>query len=130
MRRTLVPGLLLSTLFLPFAAVATQPQADASPITGNLRVSTGVIAPTIVSAVQITMPEGVAPAAVPAGAQVGLLLTVDRNGQPQNIRVVRSLNPAWDASVVSAVRQFRFHPGSIDNQPIAMDLNLTVNITN
>ena len=130
MRRTLVPGLLLSTLFLPLAAVATQPQADASPITGNLRVSTGVIAPTIVSAVQITVPEGAAPAAVPAGAQVGLLLTVDRNGQPRNIRVVRSLNAAWDARVVQAVGQFRFHPGSIDNQPITMDLNLTVNITN
>ncbi|HUB00536.1 MAG TPA: TonB family protein [Terracidiphilus sp.] len=128
MRTSLVSTLLLGSILFPVAAVASQTKADASLSTTNLRVSTGVVAPAILRTTQVTVPQGVAYSDIPEGAQVGLLLTVDKNGAPEDIQVVRSLNASWDASVVSAVRQFRFRPGTIDNQPIPVDVNLTVTI--
>jgi hypothetical protein len=31
--------------------------------------------------------------------------------------------------VIETVSQFHFRPGTVDNQPTAVDLNLTVNVT-
>ena len=50
----------------------------------------------------------------PADAQVGLSLTVDQNGRPQNIQVIKSLTPFWDARVIDAVSKFHFRAGTID----------------
>ncbi len=38
-------------------------------------------------------------------------------------------SPFWDARVIETVRQFQFKPGTVDNQPTPVDMNLTVNIT-
>jgi hypothetical protein len=65
---------------------------------------------------------------IPPDAQVQLSLTVDEKGQPQNIHVVKSFSPFIDARVIDSVSQFHFRPGTIDNQPVAIDLNLTVNV--
>ena len=128
MRRNLVPALVLSSMLFPVAAVASQANAGASLSTTNLRVSTGVVAPRVIDTAQVAIPQGTNFSSIPVGAQVGLTLVVDQYGVPHNIQVVRSLNPTWDASVVEAVRQFRFRPGTIDNKPIPVDMNLTVTI--
>jgi len=128
MRRILVPGLLVASLILPVAAVASQTKADASLQTTNLRVSTGVKAPALVQSVDVAVPQNTVYATIPVGSQVELSLTVDRNGLPQNIQVVKSLNPDRDANVVAAVRQFRFRPGTMDHMPIPVNVNLTVTI--
>ena len=125
MRRKLVPALLLGSMFFPVAAVASQPPT-ASVSTDNLRVSTGVTAPAILETATIAIPQGASLKPIPAGARIGLSLTVDQNGVPQNIRVVNSNYHDWDANVIEAVRQFRFRPGYMDNQPIPVDMNLTV----
>ncbi len=127
MRRILATSILLSSLILPAAAKASTPVDDASAPTPT-RISTGVIFPTLLKTVDVSIPEGFAGSPIPGDAQVGLTLTVDASGQPQNIRVVRPLNPLWDSRVVDAVSKFHFHAGTIDNQPVPVDLNLTVNI--
>jgi len=66
---------------------------------------------------------------LPAGASISLTLTVDQTGRPQNVQVVKSLNPFWDARIVEAVQKAHYRPGKIDDQAIPMDMNLTVNIT-
>ena len=129
MRRNIAPALLLCSMLFPLAAVASQPSADASVSTANLRVTTGVTAPAILETANLSIPQGTTMDAIPAGVQVGLTLTVDRNGVPQNIRVVKSLDPDWDASVIQAVRQFRFRPGFIDHKAIPVKMNLTVTIS-
>ena len=128
MRRILATSLLLPSLFLPAAAKASQPMDDATAPTPNVRVSTGVTAPKLLGTPYLDLPSNLAEEFVPGNAQVGLTLTVDENGRPENIQVVKSLNPLWDASVVDAVRHFRFKPGTVSDQPTAVDLNLTVNI--
>jgi Gram-negative bacterial TonB protein C-terminal len=127
MRRVLATSLLLSSLTLPAAAIASTPVDDATAPTPT-RVSTGVVEPIILDSAVLSLPAGFNVGQIPTDAQVGLSLTVDTAGHPQNIRVVKSLNPFWDARVVDAVQRFHFRAGSVDNQPTPIDLNLTVNI--
>jgi len=128
MRRILATSILLSSLTLPAAAKASTPVNDATAPTPT-RVSTGVTQPVILnSTLSISLPAGFASSDIPPGAQVGLVLTVDQNGNPKDIHVTKSLGPFWDACVVDAVNHFHFRPGTIDNQPIPIDMNLTVNI--
>lgn len=127
MRRILVSSLLLSSLTLPAAAFASTPVDDATAPT-PVRISTGIIAPVLLSSPVLSLPVGFSFDLIPADAQVQLSLTVDEKGQPQNIQVVKSCSPFIDARVIETVSQFHFRPGTIDNQPTAVDLNLTVNV--
>ena len=127
MRRILAASLMLSSLFLPAAAKASTPVDDASAPT-PVRVSTGVTAPVLLSSPMLSLPVGYSFDLIPEDAKVQLSLTVDEKGEPQNIRVVKSFSPFIDARVVETVSQFHFRPGTVDNQPTTVDLNLTVNV--
>jgi TonB family protein len=126
MRRILATSLLLSSLSFPAAAIASTTGDDASAPT-PVRVSTGVVPPAVLDAANVSLPAAFTDGNIPANAQVSLTLTVDQNGRPRNIQVVKSFDAFWDARVVEAVRQFHFRPGTIDNQAIPVDMNLTVN---
>jgi TonB family protein len=128
MRRILATSLLLSSLSLPAVANASTPADDASAPTPKVRVSTGVIAPELLGADHFTIPVSELDGLLPVDATVGLNLTVDANGRPENVKVVKSLNPLWDARVVDAVNHAHFKPGTFDLQPTPVELNLTVNI--
>jgi TonB family protein len=127
MRPILASTLLLSSILLPAAANARTPD-DASAPTPSLRVSTGVIAPILTDTISIQLPNGLPSEFIPAGAEVGLLFTVDTKGQPQDIKVVKPVNPYWDARVVEAVRKSHFRPGMLDGQAIPVDMNVTVSL--
>jgi len=127
MRRILAVSLLLPSLLLPAVANASKPVDDASAPT-PVRVSTGVVEPVLLGSAALSLPEDFSLDFIPSGAQVSLALTVDQNGQPQNVHVVKSFNPFWDSRVVDAVRQFHYKPGTVSNQPVPVDVNLTVNI--
>ena len=128
MRRILATSLLLPSLFLPAAANASKPVDDASAPTPKVRVSSGVVAPELLGNEILRIPVSVNDGPVPGDAAVGLTLTVDENGRVQNVKVVKPLSPVWDARVVDAVSKARFKPGTVSNQPTAVDVNLTVNI--
>jgi len=128
MRRILAISLLLPSLFLPAAAKASKPVDDASASAPKVRVSTGVIAPELLDPSRLTIPISVMDGPLPDDAEVQLTLTVDENGIPQNVHVVKSLSRVWDARVVDAISRSHFKPGSVDAQPTPIDLNLTVQI--
>jgi TonB family protein len=128
MRRIIATSLLAPSLLLPAVVKARTSVDDASAPTPKVRVSTGVVAPEILDADHLTIPLTGADGPVPADAEVGLTLTVDESGHPQNVKVVKSLSPLWDARVLDAVSRAHFKPGSIDTQPIPIDMNLTVDI--
>jgi hypothetical protein len=127
MRRILAASLLLPSLFLPAVAKASTPVNDATAPT-PVRVSTGVTAPVLLGSPVLSLRAGYSLDLIPADAEVQLSLTVDEKGQPQNIHIVKTFSPFIDASVIDTVSQFHFRPGTIDNQPVAVDLNLTVNV--
>jgi hypothetical protein len=128
MRHIVAGTILLSSLFLPAAASASTPADDATAPTPAHRVSTGVIAPTLIHSANLSIPAGLPQEAIPFNAQIGLTFTVDEKGHPQDIHVVKGISPLWDALVTDAVSKFEFRPGTIDNQIIPVDMNLTVNI--
>ena len=127
MRRILATSFLLPSLFLPAVVNASTPVDDASAPT-PVHVSTGVISPVLLDSASLALPEGYPDQLVPENAQVGLSLTVNEKGQPENIQVTKPYSPFWDYRVVDTVSHFRFKPGTVSNQPTPVDLNLTVNI--
>jgi TonB family protein len=118
---------MLSSLFLPAAAKASTPVDDATAPT-PVRISTGVTAPVLIGSPVLSLPQGLAFDMIPPGAKVELSLTVNAKGEPENIQVVKSFSPFVDARVIDTVSQFHFRPGKIDDQPTAVDLNLTINV--
>lgn len=127
MRRILASTLMLSSILIPAAASASSAD-DASAPTPGLRVSTGVIAPILTDSLAIQLPDGLPKSYIPVASTVGLAFTVDSNGQAENIKVVKSTNPYWDARVVDAIQKAHFRPGTLDSQPIPVDMNVTVNL--
>jgi TonB family protein len=127
MRRILATSTLLSSLILPAAAFASTPVDDATAPT-PIHVSSGVTQPVLVNSAYLDVPSGYSIDTIPTDAQVGLALTINEKGEPENIQVTKSYDKFWDARVVSTVRAFKFKPATVDNQPTSVDMNLTVNI--
>ena len=127
MRRILATSTLLSSLILPAAAFASTPVDDASAPT-PIHVSSGVTQPVLINSAYLDLPEGYSIDAIPTDAQVGLSITVDEKGQPENIQVIKSFSPLWDARVIDTVRRFKFKPATLDNRPVPAAMNLTINI--
>ena len=128
MRYIIASTLVLSSMLIPAVAHASSSSDDATVPTPARRVSTGVTAPKLLGNLAVQFPDGLPQSFAPMDSQVGLSLTVDESGQPQNVKVVKPSNPFWDARIVEAVQKAHFLPGKIDNSPTPIDLNLTVNV--
>ena len=128
MRRILVASLLLSPMLFTAPVVASQPKADAAASTQSLRVSTGVTPPEVIYSTSVELPTGPLSVAIPSDAKVVHSMTVDEQGKPNDIQVVKSVNPELDANVVKAVRQFRFRPAKLDDQIIPIQVDLEVEV--
>ena len=125
MRRILAASILLPSLFISAAAFASQPVTDATASTSARPLSTGVKPARVLSSPIIDL----SPTAVetlPYNAQVVLKLNVDENGRAQDVQVVKSPSLILDEPVAAAIRQTRFRPATLDNQPVATDMTLTV----
>ncbi|MFY9621803.1 MAG: TonB family protein [Pyrinomonadaceae bacterium] len=51
-----------------------------------------------------------------------LTMVVDREGNPQDIKIWRSLYPSMDQAAIEAARQMRFEPALKDGQPVSETL--------
>ncbi len=125
MRRILAISILLSPLVFSTAARATPPASDEIASATTRPLSTGVKPAHVLSTAN---PElgSIASDSLIANTQVVLTVNVDQNGQPQDVQVVKSPNPLLDEPVAAAVRQFRFSPAILDNQPVASDMTLKI----
>jgi len=128
MRQIVASTILLSSMIFPAVANASSSTDDATAPTSNLRVSTGVTAPRLAGSLVIAVPDSQSRAFFTADTEIGLSLTVDADGKPENVTVVKPSNPYLDARVVEAVQKAHFRPGSIDHSPIPVDMNLTVTV--
>ena len=91
-----------------------------------LRVSTGVIAPKLISTVQIESDFDSFPRGFTVDRKTLVEMTVDATGKPSEVKVIRSLGPVMDKNVLAAVRQYRFAPGTLDGEPTSIPLSLEV----
>jgi len=54
---------------------------------------------------------------------------IDRRGMLRDVTVLRSPHPMLSESVTTAIRQWRFEPGTLDGRPLDVIFNLTVNFS-
>jgi TonB family protein len=59
---------------------------------------------------------------------VAVSFTVDETGQPRDIQVLKGADPYWNARITAAVQNLRYQPASLNNRPIAMVVNLNINV--
>lgn len=100
--------------------------SDASTATPR-RITTGVTAPKFLSGPAVHVSVTDFPTANLATQKVVVAFRVDEHGVPQNVHLVQSVNQTVDARVIAAVSAYRFQPASLDDQNVAMDMNLKVN---
>ena len=90
------------------------------------RISTGVIAPKLISTVQIESDSIATPRGFSFERKTVVAMTVDATGKPSDLKILRSLGPVMDRNVLAAVSQYRFTPGTLDGQPANVPVNLEV----
>jgi outer membrane biosynthesis protein TonB len=91
-----------------------------------LRISTGVIAPKLISTVPIESDSDRAVQGFAIDRKTLVEMTVDATGKPSDLKIVRSLGPVMDKNVLAAVSQYRFTPGTLDGAPTAVPVALEV----
>jgi TonB family protein len=131
MRNVAVAILSLSSFMLQ--AQASTPAQTETATSGSAsihRVSTGVIAPKLVYKVDVTADSSRTASMLNNETTVVVGMVVDKSGKPSDLKIIRSAGPAVDSSVLAAVSQYRFTPGTVSNEPIATPLNLEVVISN
>jgi TonB family protein len=52
--------------------------------------------------------------------------TVDPTGKPVDLSIVSSTSPTMNRSVLEGVKQYRFQPGTLDNSPYSVPMNLEI----
>jgi TonB family protein len=122
--RTSIAVVLLSSFLAPVAMYAAPAEAAASG--SAIRISTGVIGPAVINSSDFAVSADALSGVPVDNPAVVLALRVNERGITENVHVVRSVNSRVDAQVLQAVREFRFKPATLDQQPVPVDLNLTV----
>jgi TonB family protein len=122
MRRTL-SALLLSSMLLTAAAYASDDVSASTP-----RVSTGITPPKVLTRLTIAPPDVMSGHSHLSAGMVAVSFTVDETGQPRNIQILKGSDAYWNARIVAAVQNLRYQPASLNNRPVAMVVNLNVNI--
>ncbi len=111
----------------PPAPSANENSNEDQPLSGAApeKLGPGITPPAVVT----TVP----PQYTPQGRQdkisgnVLLKLVVDTNGNPTNVRVVRSLDPGLDQEALKAVKQYKFKPAIRHGKPVATEVSIEVN---
>ena len=131
MRNITVAILSLSSLMLHAqASTPAQTQVASDGPAQVKRVSTGVIAPKLIYKVDVNADLTGPARLVSNDTTVVVGMVVDKTGKPSDLKIVRSADPALDQSVLAAVSQYRFTPGTVSNEPVAIPVNLEVVISN
>jgi TonB family protein len=114
---------------LPLSAVAaSNPPAANIPSQQAVRVSTGVTEPVLVKSVPVLISDDHASQQLTASTRFLVKLTVGEDGKVRNINVLQSGSPFYNADVIKALSQFEFKPATLDNQPVAVNMNLHLNV--
>ena len=117
------PSTLQSKLVQPKEFVASE--ADRGTI-APIKISTGVIAPKLISTVLIESDYDTSPRGFLVERKTVVSMLVDATGKPSDLKIVKPINPVMDKNVLAAVSRYRFAPGTLDGQPTAVPVNLEV----
>ncbi len=91
---------------------------------GLMSVGGGVAAPQLIHSVEPDFSEQARRANLQG--EVSIKLIVDSQGNPQDIRLERSLGMGLDEKAIAAVRQYRFRPAMYQGHPVAVQIVIEV----
>ena len=130
--RNITVAILSLSSFMLHAQVNTpaQTQVAGDGSASVRRVSTGVTTPKLVYKVDVVASSPETARQISDDTKVVVGMIVDKSGKPSDLKILKSAGPGVDASVLAAVAQYRFTPGTVSNQPIATPLDLEVVISN
>lgn len=140
MRRIILSSLFLSTVMLNAQAVTkgqgatlvahneatTAAATDVPMATAARRISTGVISPKLLTEPTVKVSTADFSSEDLAAQHLVVAFRVDQNGTPQNVHLLKSVNPTVDSKVLAAVRGYRYEPATLDEIAVPMDVNLVV----
>jgi TonB family protein len=93
------------------------------------RISTGVKAPKLISTVDVVAGTNSLWNVIPVERSLVVSLVVDQHGKPEDVKIVKSAGATQlDENVLDAVSQYRFKPGTLDNQPVSVPVNLEITV--
>jgi TonB family protein len=98
------------------------------PAVKPLRISTGVTAPKLIHSVNVQLARTPFISPTLVNSTVVVSMVVDETGKPNNLKVVKSLGTSLDEDVLAAVSQYRFKPGTLDNEPTPIELTLEITL--
>ena len=87
----------------------------------------GVVAPRLTSEVKPQYTEGAMRRKVQG--TVELSAVVRETGVPDTLTVIRSLDDELDQKAIEALQQWRFKPGTLNGQPVAVSVNVELTFT-
>ncbi len=96
--------------------------------THALRVSTGVTAPKLISKTDILTENNWISSVTHRDETAIVSMIVDASGKPTDVKVVRAVSSVAADKLIEAVSQYRFQPGTLDNAPTAIPLNLEITL--
>lgn len=105
--------------------VAPASEFDSVP-SAPVRVSTGVVPPQILSTVNIQADNDVMWRALGNDKTVVVSMVVDAAGKPTNLKITKSAGLELDQNVLSSVAEYKFKPGTLNNKPTALEVNLEI----
>ena len=92
-----------------------------------LRVSTGPIGPKLISEPVLRVSVADFEGSDPGRQHLVVAFTVNQEGKPKNVRLLKPVNQTLDSRILRAVRRYRFAPATLNDQKIAMNVEMTVN---
>ena len=102
--------------------IPTAPATPGAPIT--VGPNSDVQAPVLVSKVEPTYPEPARKARMEGAVVIQAIITTD--GEVRDVRVARPVSPLLDEAALVAVRQWKYHPATLDGKPVRVYLTITV----
>jgi TonB family protein len=107
-------------------APAAASDFDDVPANSPLIVTTGVVAPRIIRSVDVTINQDPIWRFSGKDKKVVISMTVDKTGKPSNLKIDESAGDELDQDVLNAVSQYRFKPGTLNNQPTEVPVKLEI----
>lgn len=113
-------------LSLLFFAAALMPAQDSAASMDNAHFDPKSMRPPV--------PLETPPAALPAGAPsegiCTIAIIVDKQGNPQEPRILRCTNPIFGPNALAAVMNYRFKPAMRDKDAVAVRINIEIRFAN
>jgi TonB family protein len=123
------PAIALFSGLLAIAAIAIPATADHANNGGAqshvYKIGGDVSAPSIIYKVEPQYTQEARNAKITG--TVLLSVIIDASGNPNNIQVVRGLDPGLDKNAIAAVSQWRFDPARKNDQAVTVQANIEIN---